>query len=71
MRIKLNLKYLLGRENKTKYWLVKQLNSNYVTVNKLMNNETTKISFDMMERLIKVFGCDMNTLFVVEDEDKE
>jgi len=67
--IYLNLEYLLKKNNKSKYWLVKQLNSDYTTVNKLINNQTTKITFDMMNRLRKIFDCDMNMLFIVEDDD--
>ena len=64
----LNLKYLLEKHNKTRYWLVKKINSNYDTVNKLVNNESTKISFDMINRLSDAFECDMNTLFVKDDK---
>ena len=64
----LNLKYLLEKNNRSKYWLVKTINSNYDTVNKLVKNETTKISFDVINRLSDEFDCDMNTLFIKDDK---
>ncbi len=69
--IRLNLKYLLQKENKTRYWLMKQLNSNYTTVNKLVENETTKITFDMIERLLKVFDCKIEDLLINDEENKD
>ena len=59
----MNLKYLLKQNKKSKYWLVKQLESNYTVINKMLNNETTGIRFETMAKLCEIFNCTPNELF--------
>ena len=61
----LNIAFLLKENGKSKYWLVKELNSNYTVVNRMINNETTGISFDTIHKLCTIFNCTPNDLFVV------
>lgn len=62
--VHLNLEYLLRKNGKSKYWLVTQLNSNYTVINKMLNHETTSISFDTIERLLEIFECSIDELFI-------
>ena len=64
--VQLNLEHLLEKNNKSKYWLVTQLDSSYTAVNKMLRHESTAITFDMLERLHKVFDCKIEDLFHVE-----
>lgn len=64
--VHLNIEELLKQNNKSKYWLVTQLDSNYTVINKMINHETNSISFDMIEKLLNLFGCDIENLFIVE-----
>ena len=64
--IYLNLKSLLERNKKTKYWLVTKLGSNYTVVNAMINNETTGIRFETISKLCSVFECTPNDLFTTE-----
>lgn len=66
--VHLNLKELLKRNGKSKYWLVKHLETNYTSLNKMLDNETTSISFATIDKLLKLFDCTIDELFVVEDE---
>lgn len=62
--IYLNLKHLLKENGKTKYWLVKQLESNYTVINNMLEARTTGIKFDTIHKLCKIFNCTPNDLFI-------
>ena len=62
----LNIESLLNRKKKSKYWLVQELNSNYTVINKMINNGTTGIKFDTMEKLCKILDCAPNDLFIIK-----
>ena len=64
--IVLNIRELLDKSQKSTYWLVKKLGSDYRFVNKLLDNETTAISFAMMEKLCEIFNCEPKDLFKVQ-----
>ena len=63
--IVLNIKEILKRKGKTKYWLVKNLEMGYQTVDAMMNNETSGIRFETIEKLCKVLECTTNDLFKI------
>ena len=64
--IKLNVQELLDSKNKTRYWLVKNMDTNYETVNRLCDNHAVAIQLDTIERLCTVFKCTPNDLFSIE-----
>jgi Predicted transcriptional regulator len=64
--IKLNVQNILDEKKKTRYWLVKKLESDYKTVNKLCDNTSTAISFKMIKKLCDVLECTLNDLFVID-----
>ena len=57
MQVKLNVKQLLDKNNKTKYWLVKKLETDYRFATKLLENETKSITFQMIGKLCDIFDC--------------
>lgn len=63
--VKLNIQELLDKNQKTKYWLVKKLETDYRYVNKLLENKTTSISFKMIDKLCEIFDCELNDLFKI------
>ncbi|MDR0914283.1 MAG: helix-turn-helix transcriptional regulator [Oscillospiraceae bacterium] len=65
--IKLNIQNLLNERQKTRYWLMKQLDCNYQTILRLCGEESSAIYLDTIEKLCKVFDCTPNDLFVIED----
>ena len=69
--VHLNIEYLLEKKKKSRYWLVTELHSNYTVVNKMIDNETESISYKTIEKLIEVFDCDFNELFIKSDEKKK
>ncbi len=64
--VHLNLKYLLEKNGKSKYWLVNQLESNYTAVNKMINQESRAIRFETIEQLLELFDCTIEELFDVK-----
>lgn len=68
MMVKLNIEKLLEKENKTRYWLVNELKSSYPVVDNLLNNTNTAIKMDTIDKLLKIFNCTPNELFVVDNK---
>ncbi|MBC6679585.1 helix-turn-helix domain-containing protein [Zhenpiania hominis] len=64
----LNLKEVLKKSGKSKYWLVRKLDTNYTALNKMLENETSSISFATIDKLLKLFDCPIEELFVVEQD---
>ena len=71
MRVSLNIKKLMEENNRTKYWLVKKLETDYRYATKLIENETRSITFEMIGKLCVLFECTPDDLFVIEKRDDE
>lgn len=65
--VKLNVLELLEKNNKTKYWLYKQLGMSYQNFNKMVNNETKSIRYENIETLCLLFNCTPNELFIITE----
>ena len=63
LMIKLRVKDLLEENNKTKYWLYKQMGMSYQNFSKMINNETKSIRYENIETLCLIFNCTPNELF--------
>lgn len=61
--MKLKLKELLEQENKSVYWLKHETNISHATIYKIVNNETTMISFDNIEKICMALNCTPNDVF--------
>ncbi|MFR7666266.1 MAG: helix-turn-helix domain-containing protein [Clostridia bacterium] len=59
----INIKELLKEKGKTKYWLIKYMEGSYQSISHMMNNETTGIKFETIEKLCKLLECTPNDLF--------
>ena len=59
----LNIKELLKKQKKTKYWLVKNMESGYQSVSDMMDNKTKGIRFETIEKLCNLLECTPNDLF--------
>ena len=64
--ITLNVKELLEKKGKTKYWLYKQLGMSYQNFNKMINNQTKSIRYENIEAMCLLFDCTPNDLFKIE-----
>lgn len=59
----LRVKEVLKEQGKTKYWLVKQMESNYKVVSDMIEGETISIRFDTIDKLCKILKCQPGDLF--------
>jgi len=64
--INLNIQNLLDDKKKTRYWLVKELESNYETINRLCDNNSSALYLETIEKLCKALDCTPNDLFIIE-----
>ncbi|MGL4789838.1 MAG: helix-turn-helix domain-containing protein [Anaerotignaceae bacterium] len=67
--MKLDVLTLLKRNNKTKYWLYKRLGMSYQNFNKMVNNQTSSIRYEVLEEICNLLNCTPNDLFVLSDMD--
>ncbi|WP_177918559.1 helix-turn-helix transcriptional regulator [uncultured Eubacterium sp.] len=65
--IKMNVQKLLDEKGKTRYWLVKEMQTTYKTVNKLCDNTLTGLQLETIEKLCNILDCTPNNLFIFED----
>ena len=67
--LRLRIEDILIEKGKSKYWLCKQLSMHYVSFKKMIENDTTSIKFDTLERLSKILEVPVGDLFEqYEDE---
>lgn len=59
----LNIKEILKKKGKTKYWLIKNMEGGYQNISAMMNNETTGIKFETIDKLCRILECTPNDLF--------
>lgn len=67
--IKLDVLSMLSKHGQTKYWLYKQLGMSYQNFNRMVNNETKSIRYDILDAMCAIFDCTPNDLLTY-DEDK-
>ena len=65
--LKLRIAAILKEQGHTKYWLYKQMDLSYQNLSRIMNNETTSIHFDVLERFSKVLEVPVGDLFESAD----
>lgn len=64
--IKTNIQAILDEKGKTRYWLVKEMQTTYKTVNKLCDNTLTGIQLETIEKLCNILECSPSDLFTIE-----
>jgi len=65
--IKMNVQNLLNEKGRTRYWLVKEMQTTYKTVNKICDNTLTGLQLETIEKLCEILECTPNDLFIFED----
>lgn len=66
--INFNIEKLLKGQNKSKYWLCKNMNITSRNLNRIINGETTSISFKYLEDLCKYLNCNLEDLIEIDDK---
>ena len=62
--IQVNVKELLKKQKKTKYWFVKQMEGGYQSLTRMMENQTTGIRFDTLEKMCNIFNCEIRDIII-------
>lgn len=60
------LKNKLEEMNKTPYWLHKQTDITYACILKLLNNKSTSISWNALERICNALNCTPNDILQID-----
>ena len=69
--LRLNVLALLEKQDKSKYWLWKQLGMSYQNFNNMVNNQTASISYRNIEALCVILNVTPNELFEYDFETEE
>lgn len=64
--IKMRVQEILNQKNKTRYWLVKEMQTTYKTVNKICDNTLSGLQLDTIEKLCNILDCSPNDLFEIK-----
>ena len=66
----IKLEEQLKKENRSKYWLMKETNITITSMNKLIRNESSAIYFDTLERICIALNCKPADLIEWTNEQK-
>ena len=55
--IQLNVKELLKKQKKSKYWFIKNMEGGYQSLSRMMENQTSSIRFETLEKMCDLFDC--------------
>lgn len=61
--LRLRILDILKEQNHTKYWLYKRMELSYQNFLRLVNNETSSIRFENLEKLSRFLNCPIDDLF--------
>ena len=67
--IKLNIKEMLEKEGKSKYWLCLKMNITSRNLNRIIRGETSSISFKYLEEFCTYLNCTPDELITIKKED--
>ena len=62
-----NIEKLLKKRKKSKYWLCQNMNITNRNLNRIINGETSSISFKYLEDLWKYLECDISELISIDN----
>ena len=66
--VRLRILDILTEQGHSKYWLYKRLEMSYQNFNKIVNNETSSIRFDNLDKISRILNVPVGDLFEqVED----
>lgn len=66
--VSFNINELLKKKKKSKYWLCQQMNITNRNLNRIINGETTSISFKYLEELCILLDCTLTDLINIEKD---
>lgn len=61
--VRLRVLEILEEQNRTKYWLFKQMDLSYQNFNRMVTNQTSSIRFENLDTLSTILNCTVGDLF--------
>lgn len=58
---------ILQTQGKTTFWLSREIGCDFQSLQRLINNQTSKISFSTMESICKALRCSPSDIFMIEE----
>lgn len=55
---------ILKEKKKTKYWFIKNMEGGYQSLSHLMDNTTTGIKFETLEKMCKILDCEPGDIII-------
>lgn len=55
---------VLKEKNKSKYWFIKNMEGGYKALNSMINNETSSIHFDTIDKICEILECEPGEILV-------
>ena len=68
--VQLRIKELLNEQKKTKYWFIKHMEGSYRSLSNKMDNKTTSIRFDTIDKLCDIFNCEVGEIIERKKNDE-
>ena len=68
--VQLIIKELLNEQKKTKYWFIKHMEGSYRSLSNMMDNKTTSIRFDTIDKLCDIFNCEVGEIIERKKNDE-
>ncbi len=65
--VRLRVLKILEEQQHTKYWLYKRMDMTYQNFSKMVNNETSSIKYENLEKLSDLLNCSIGDLFEKTD----
>lgn len=62
---------ILKEQKKTKYWFIKHMEGGYQALSHLMDNTTTGIKFETLEKMCIILGCEPGDIIVRKEKLKK
>ena len=66
--LRLRIENILLEQGHSKYWLYKRMELSYQNLNRIINNETSSIRFDILERISDILEVPVCDLFEKIDD---
>lgn len=63
--VRLRVLDILKEQNHSKYQLYKQMELSYQNFNRMVQNETSSIKFENLEKLCSILNCSIGDLFEI------
>ena len=66
--IQIEVKELLKKQKKSKYWFIKNMEGGYQSLSRMMNNQTISIRFETLEKICNLFYFEIGDLIKIKKD---